>query len=63
MAVALTGNGRDMAYVVSEALDCEGRAAQLSIDSGLPISAATTIEAMRRAPSKIAVKRRGNMLS
>jgi hypothetical protein len=50
-------------YVVSEALACAGRAAQLSIDSGFPIRAATTMEAMSSAPSRMAVNSKGSILS
>lgn len=44
-------------------LDTAGSAGQFSVDRGLPMSAATTMDAMRRRVSRQPVKSSGSMLS
>ena len=54
---------REEGEVVREVGDLEGRRAQLSGERGLPRRAATTMVAMRRRVSRMAVKRRGSWSS
>lgn len=63
MEVAVVPKGRAAWWVVRVVGVLAERRAQVRKERGLPRRAATTIEAMRRRASRMAVKRRGSMLS